>query len=304
MNYKKILRNRSRRVKIIDAFSFIADKPMVKFQYFLKTGRRLNLKHPKRFSEKLQYYKLCYRDPLMQKCADKYTVREYVKKCGFEEILNPVFGVYNSIDEADFASLPDQFVIKDTLGGGGNSVAVVEDKNREDIGRLKETVRKWMVSGRKHPGREWVYEKRRNRILIEQFISSDRERGGLIDYKFLCFQGKVKYLYIIADRIMGQGAGLAIYDSRYHRLPYLRADERPLQRDVPKPENYEKMVFIAEKLSRPFPHARIDLYDQDGKILFGEITFFDGSGYMTYEPDEFDEIIGREFDIDRMRMYE
>lgn len=298
MNYKSLLKSRKLRIKILGLLDFVPDKMMVSLQYRIKTGRKLNWKHLQRYSEKLQWYKIYYRDAEMARCADKYEVRSYVAEMGYDNILTPIFGIYDDFDSIDFDQLPDKFVIKDTLGGGGNSVIICEAKSKLDLESLKEEVGSWIKSkSRKHPGREWVYDREKNRILIEKYIESKPEAGGLIDYKFFCFNGKVKYVYGIADRNLGNGAGLAIYSRNFERLPYLRADEHKLERELSKPTNYEAMIQCAEKLSERFPHARIDLYDQNEEIRFGEITFFDGSGYMTFEPDEFDYILGEQFEI-------
>ncbi|WP_373209372.1 ATP-grasp fold amidoligase family protein [Allofournierella massiliensis] len=297
MDYKKLIKSRTVRIKLMRILSFVPDAWMVQLQYRLKTGRKLNLKNPQRYTEKLQWYKLNYRDPLMAKCVDKYEVREYVKQVGLENILNPIYGVYSSPEEVDWDQLPDQFVAKDTLGGGGNDVLICKDKSKLNKAEFYEFLARWTqpVKG-KHPGREWVYDNAKHRILIEKYIPSSPQDGGLIDYKFFCFSGKAKFLYVIADRDLGNGAGLGIFDKEFSRLPYERADERPLKRDIQRPINYEQMIECAEKLAKPFPHARIDLYNQNGCIVFGEITFFDGSGYMKFEPDGFDEMMGKKFE--------
>ena len=129
MNYKKLIKSRDIRIKILQFLSFIPDKWMLRIQYMIKTGRSLNLSNPKRYTEKLQWYKLYYRDPLMAQCADKYDVRKYVEQVGLAKYLNTVYGVYNSTKEIEFETLPRSFVLKDTLGGGGNSVILVKDKN-------------------------------------------------------------------------------------------------------------------------------------------------------------------------------
>lgn len=296
MDYKKVIKSRSIRVAIMRFLSFVPDRWMVSLQYRIKTGRKLNLKDPKRYTEKLQWYKLFYRDPLMSKCADKYEVREYVRECGYEDLLNPLLGVYENPDEIDFDALPNQFVIKDTLGGGGSTVLICRDKEELDIDATVKNLHQWVKSTYgKHPGREWVYDGRKNRIIIEKYLDSDPGSGGLIDYKFFCFQGKASFLYVVADRDLGRVAGLGIFTRDFVPLPYQRADEQPLTRDIERPRNYEEMLRIAEALSKPFPHARIDLYCQNGKIIFGEITFFDGSGYMNFKPDEFDFELGDVF---------
>lgn len=298
MDYKKIIKSRAVRINIMKALSFVPDKTMLEIQYWIKMGRKLNLKNPQRYTEKLQWYKLYYRDPLMAQCVDKYEVRKYVESCGLGDTLNECIGVYNSPDEIDFDTLPNQFVLKDTLGGGGNGVIICKDKSTLDIPRVIDTMRDWVkpASG-KHPGREWVYDCGKNRIVAERYIPSDPEKGGLIDYKFFYFNGKLAYVYGIADRKLGQRSGFGIFSPDFELLPYTRLDEKPLERTLEKPANYEQLKAVAAKLAAPFPHARIDLYDQDGKILFGEITFFDGSGYMKFDPDEFDFMMGSKFEL-------
>lgn len=137
MDYKKIIKSRSLRLKLLRLLSFVPDKYMLKVQYRIKTGNNLNLKNPKRFTEKLQWYKLYYRDSLMIKCVDKYDVREYIRSKGLDKILIPCYGVYNSDDDINWNQLPNQFVMKDTLGGGGTSVIIVKDKNSADIDEIK-----------------------------------------------------------------------------------------------------------------------------------------------------------------------
>ena len=296
MNYKSLIKSRKMRVAIMRFFSFLPDSFVVRVQYKLKTGRKLHLKEPKRFTEKLQWYKLRYRDPLMQKCADKFFVRQYVKEIGYEDTLIPLLGVYDTIDSVDFSSLPNSFVLKDTLGCGGSSVIIVRNKKEADIEEIKKTVKSWPNTNRgKHPGREWVYDNQKPKLLIEEPIDSGDEEFGLVDYKFHCFNGEVAYVYVICDRNLGNGAALGIFNKDFQRMPVSRRDERPLLKEIKKPDNYAEMVACAEKLSSPFPHARIDLYNQKGKIYFGEITFFDGSGYMSFEPDSFDYVLGEKF---------
>ncbi|MCM1202062.1 MAG: carbonic anhydrase [Bacteroides fragilis] len=255
------------------------------------------MKNPKRFTEKLQWYKLNYRDPLMAQCSDKYEVRKYVRNCGLENILNELYGIYSTPDEVDFDKLPESFVLKDTLGCGGNAVILVQDKGRVNETNVRKQMWDWVNEplNKKHPGREWVYDGRKHRIIAEKLIDSDEETGGLIDYKFFCFNGKVEYLYVIADRKLGAKAALGIFDANYIMQQVRGTEKEILSRDIKRPDNFEAMKCIAEKLAKPFPEARIDLYDVDNHILFGEITFFDASGYMIYEPDGFDFIIGEKF---------
>ena len=299
IDYKRIIPSRDMRMKLIRILSVIPDKPMVELQYFIKTGRKLNLRNPQRFTEKLQWYKLYYKNPTMVQCVDKYEVRGYVAEKGLEEILIPCYGVYERLEDIDWEKLPNQFVMKDTLGGGGASVIIVKNKEEADIAALQSAAAKWFALGRtKDAGREWPYHSgKRHRVIFEKYIEADPAQGGLIDYKFFCFNGKPTWIYVIADRVLGGGGGLGIYDHDFIRQDVVRNDERTLERVIHKPENFEELNEIASKLSEGFPEARIDLYDNDGQVFFGEITFYDGSGYMTFTPDDFDIEFGKDFEL-------
>lgn len=304
MDYKKIIKSRDVRNKILNCLWFIPDEIMIKIQYYIKTGRKLDLKNPQRFTEKLQWYKLYYKNPLMIQCVDKYDVRDYVVQKGLKSILNECYGVYDRVEDIDFEKLPNQFVLKNSLGVGGNSVIVCKNKNLLDFDKTKSLLQKWLDEKTvKSGGREWPYYCGKNhRIIVEKYIDSKPEDGGLIDYKFFCFNGRFEYLYIIADRDLGKKAGLGIFNREYEKLPVIRTDEDSLTRNIKKPVAYSEMIEIAEKLAAPFPEARIDLYYSDEKIIFGEITFWDGSGYMQFEPDDFDFILGRNFVLPEKRL--
>ena len=221
INYKKIIKSRQTRLAILRFLSFIPDSWMIRCQYRMKTGHRLNLKKPQRYSEKVQWYKLNYRNELMPQCVDKYDVRKYVKSCGLEEILNECYGVYDSPDEIDFSVLPEQFVLKDTLGSGGNSVIICTDKSKLDIPAVTEQMRGWVkINHRiKTGGREWPYSAGKpHRIIAEKYIPSNPEKGGLIDYKFFCFQGRAEFLYVIADREIGSDGAFGVFDREFRKL--------------------------------------------------------------------------------------
>lgn len=300
IDYKKIIKSRNLRILLLNLLSFIPDKWMIILQYRIKLGFWPNLKNPKRFTEKLQWYKLYYRDPIMKLCVDKYDVRDYIESIGLKHILNECYGVYDNAEDVEFDKLPNQFVLKDTLGGGGNSVIICKDKSNANLDLLRLKMKKWTQSyTKKNAGREWVYDGRKHRIVAESLIPSDVSKGGLIDYKFFCFKGKFEYLYVIADRKVGEKAGIGIFNRFYEKLNVERCDEAPLTRNIEKPKNFEKMVDVAEKISSHFPEARIDLYNVEGKILFGEITFFDGSGYMTFSNDNFDFEMGEKFQLEQ-----
>lgn len=297
MEYKKLLKNRNTRLKLLRLFDWVPDKMMLKLQYYIKMGRRLNLDNPKRFSEKLQWYKLYYKDDTMAICADKYDVRGFVRERGYENILIDCLGVYDSVDSLQFESFPNEFVLKDTLGSGGDSVIIVNKKLGFNEIAIKQKCQEWLDNGlvKVDPGREWVYCQQKHRIIVEKKLEKDRSCNDLLDYKFFCFNGKCRFIYVIGERTLGNGAGLAVLTNDFEKLDVLRTDERKLNMNIVKPENYEEMLRIAESLSMGFPEVRVDLYNTNGKIYFGEMTFYDGSGYMKYDPDEFDFTAGEFF---------
>ena len=298
MNYKRLIRSQKLRFIILEKLNWLPDSIMLRLQYRIKMGFWPNFKHPKRFTEKLQLYKMNYRNPVMAQCVDKYEVRKYVERKGLGHILNDLYGVYDSIDEINFSSLPNKFVIKSTTGGGGQNVIIVKDKSRYNWDVLKHEILSWPrhKKGAISYGREWAYTGMDDtRILVEKLIENPTGDGNLVDYKFFCFDGEPRYLYVITDRKPGQYAYLSMYDNNFNKLPYYTSDERKLTRELPKPKNFDKMIEVARLLSEDFPHVRVDLYNIDGKVLFGELTFYDGSGYYLFEPDDFDEKAGSYF---------
>lgn len=298
MDYKKLVKSRDMREKILRILSFIPDKSMVKLQYRIKTGRNLNLKDPQRYTEKLQWYKLFYKDPIMIKCVDKYDVRQYIEEKGMGELLNKCYGVYEKADDIDFSSLPDKFVIKDTLGGGGDRVIVCKNKKNIDIEALRKRLNAWTDEKLvKSGGREWpYYEGKKHRIIIEEFLSCSD--GDLPDYKFFCFQGKCFYSYVKVDYANSHEEGkLAFFDRNKMQLDAKMDYCKKINRTIKLPRNYDKMVGLAEKLAVDFPHVRVDFYDVDGRIVFGELTFYNASGYMNFDPDSFDYEMGKCFEL-------
>lgn len=293
-DYRKIIRTRHARMALLSLLAFIPDEAMIRFQYRYKTGRKLNLSDPQRFSEKLQWYKLHYRVPLLRTCADKAAVKQYVEEQGLGEILIPTYGVYDDASRIDMDVLPDKFVAKDTLGFGSSEIILCRDKAKLDRKAFFEEVGKWTKRNPSYRtgGREWQYGGK-HRIIIEQLLEDDSPYG-LIEYKFLCFYGKIGCMYAVDSHVLHGSENIGYYSPDFEPLAVCRAG---VKRGSPieKPRNYEEMKRIAETLSKPFPHARIDLYNVDGKIYFGEITFYTYSGYMTYEPDSFDYEMGSKF---------
>ena len=297
MDYKKIFKSRKLRKKILDALRFIPDKPMVKLQYRLKTGRKLNLENPKRFTEKLQWYKLYYRDPLMAQCADKYEVRKYVESLGLGNILNECYGVFDHAEDVDFDKLPNQFVLKDTLGGGGNSVIICKDKSKADLNEYRRIMRKW-VDSKCIPsgGREWVYYcGKKHRVIAEKLLVC--EDGDLPDYKFYCFNGLAHYFYIRTGYLNDHKGCTTFYTSKGLPLK-VKVDYSDSGAIIDYDDNtISRMKNISGLLSKMFPHVRVDLFCVENMIIFGELTFFTASGYFNFAPDEFDYEFGAKWKL-------
>ena len=296
MDYKKIVKNRETRIKILRLLSFIPDELMLRIQYRVYMGRKLNLKNPCRFTEKIQWYKLNYRNSIMVDCVDKYEVRKYLKQKGFADILTHDYGVYYSSDQIDLDKLPKSFVLKDTLGGGGTSVIIVKDKNKINWNNIKKKLDVWCSTPiKKDLGREWpYYTGKKHRIFIEEYMDVP---NGLDDYKFFCFNGKVEFLYYISNRRLGIGGNFHILDRNFKEIGVVRVGDEPEETKAIRPSHYEEMLQTAEKLSKDFPHVRVDLYEYKEHVKFGEFTFYNASGYMKYKPDEFDYTIGKKFEL-------
>lgn len=297
MNYKKLIPSQKIRLKILKLLDFLPDKMMIKFQYKISTGRKLNIEQPRRFTEKIQWYKLHYRKPLMVKCSDKYDVREYVASKGYSNILVPLYGVYDRAEDIDFDELPNQFVLKTTNGSHTNILC--EDKSKLDIDSTRKKLNQWLNAWEGKVGREWAYHEIKPKIICEKLLEKD-QNNDLIDYKFFCFNGQPFSLYVIVERFLKDGIKLGIFDTAFNKLPYKRVDIPALKRDIKKPKNFHKMLEIANDLSSDFPHVRVDLYNIDGDIYFGELTFYNGSGYKGYEPEEFDFILGDKFKLPKI----
>lgn len=289
--YKKIISSQKTRFAILRMLKFVPDKAMVKLQYRIKLKRKLNLKNPKRYTEKIQWYKLYYRNPVMMECVDKYGVRNYVKRKGLEHILNGLYQVVDDPEQIQFEALPDQFVMKTTNGSGTN--ILVKDKKQLNISETKKKLQDFLNMAEASAGREWAYGGSSKKIIIEELLEDPSNQDkGISDYKFLCFQGEPVYVVYDKDRFSNHKRNFYDIDWNYIKVD---SDCPCFEDSIAKPENYEEMVQIAKVLSEDFPAVRVDLYNINGKIYFGELTFYPWSGYVQYTPDSFDFELGKYF---------
>ncbi len=258
---------------------FIPDQMYLSLKYRAILGRWPNLKKPMFFSEKIQWLKLNQRNDLYPKLVDKYLVREYISRQIGEEYLIPLLGVWDCADEIDWNILPQKFVLKCTHGSHTNIICTDKSKaNKKDICKK---LNDWLLDEQTYYyGREWPYKYVKPRIIAEEYIEST-DVGGIKDYKFLCFFGKVDNVMICSDRQIGQ-VKFSHFDKEWNFLPYQYVDkDKPSNFTIEKPKKINKMFEIAEILSRDFPLVRVDLYCENDQIYFGELTFYPQSGFDT-----------------------
>ena len=264
--------------------------------YFFQTGKRLHLKHPKTFNEKLQWLKLHDRKPEYSTMVDKYAVKDYVAKIIGEEYIVPTLGVWDSPEEIAWDELPSQFVLKTTHGGGGKGIIICRDKEKLDKAEAISSLRAVMKRDLYKNYREWPYKNVKPRVIAEEYLSEEGKEFGIKDYKFFCFNGKPIY----CDVISGRQSQLTSdhFDMEWTHLPFT-FKSLPTAEYVPaKPQHFETMRQIAAKLSSGHPHLRVDFYEVNGKVWFGELTFYSASGFGQFTPEKWDKIWGGHIIID------
>lgn len=284
-NLKENLFLRSIALPMRNVIKHISPTLYVKMQYKYITHHKLNLKNPERYTEKLQHLRL-YEYPnndLVSKCASRVGVREYITSLGLEEYLIPCLGIYDKFDDIDFNSLPNQFVLKCSHASGFNYV--IKDKNNINIDSLRKKFNKWLKTNYGKKTIELHYSKIKPQIIIEKYIGNATTLP--IEYKIHVFNGKAKYLYVVTGR------GVDIRYNNYY-IDWTPFDEaqfngwKKTDYELKKPSNFSKMISLAETLAKPFPFVRVDLYNIDGVIYFGEMTFTPAKGTLIFDDDNAD----------------
>lgn len=260
----------------------------LKKEYRFYMGKELDLENPKLYTEKLQWLKLYDCRPEYSIMVDKYAVKQYVAERIGEEYVIPLLGVWESIEDIDFASLPDRFVLKTTHDSGG--LVICKDKSRLDIQVARKKLSYFLNRRYYDYNREWPYKNVKPRIIAEEYME-DSAYKELRDYKFFTFGGVPKVLYIAQGRGKGEPTVADFFDMKFNHLPF--TIDHDMARIPPqKPENFELMQKLAEKLSEGTPQLRVDFYEVDGKVYFGEMTFFHCSGFAPFHPEEWDRMFG------------
>lgn len=261
-----------------------ADAVYLKLLYQNRMGKKLNLERPETYNEKLQWMKLYNRDPRYTMMVDKYAVKDYVESILGKDYIIPTLGVWNRFEDIDFDSLPNQFVLKCTHDSGG--LVICTDKSKLDMEDAKAKINHALKRKYYKNTREWPYKDVQPRIIAEQYMV-DESGYELKDYKFFVFDGKMKAMFIATDRTAETETCFDFFDRNFKHLSFTNGHPNA-QRAIHKPENYEEMIAIAERLGKELPQARIDLYNINGRIYFGEITFFHWSGLKPFVPEEWD----------------
>ncbi|MBE7016410.1 MAG: glycosyl transferase [Ruminococcaceae bacterium] len=267
----------------------LPDSAYISLKYFYHFKKFPNLKNPKTFNEKLQWLKLHERNPEYTKMVDKYEVKKYLAERVGEEYVVPNLGVWDKFEDIDFDSLPDQFVLKCTHDCGG--LVIVKDKSKLDIEAARKKINTSLKRNYFWEGREWPYKNVKPRIIAEKYLEDSRT-GELPDYKFFCFDGKANVLFIATERSrQNTETKFDFYDAEFNHLPFTNGHPNA---DVPplKPEKFEEMKTLAEKVSKGIPLLRVDFYEVNGKVYFGELTFSHWSGMIPFNPDEWDHKLG------------
>ena len=265
------------------------DEKYLKKMCDVRLGYKLNLENPKTFNEKLQWLKLYDRKPKYTMMVDKYAVRKYIADTIGEEYLIPLLGVWDNPDDIDFDTLPNQFVLK-CNHNSGLGMCICKDKSKLDIEKVKAELRKGLQQDYYLTSREWPYKNVSRKIVCEKYME-DRQAHELIDYKFMCFNGVVKCSFTCSERFTESGLKVTFFDKDWNVMPFER--HYPVSKNPPKkPINYDKMIQFSEQLSKEIPFVRVDFYEINGQLFFGELTFYPGSGFEEFTPEEWDYKLG------------
>ncbi|WP_432694254.1 ATP-grasp fold amidoligase family protein [Priestia aryabhattai] len=275
-------------------FRFIPDDMYLRIVYKLRTNKTLNLKKPVTFNEKVQWLKINDRKDEYSILVDKYTVRNYIADRLGEEYLIPLLGVYQNFSEINFGTLPKRFVLKPTHTSG--DVYICKNKDELDFEELEKIIDKWMKKDYFWLHREWPYKNVKPKIICEEYMI-DNYKKDLIDYKFMCFNGEVKCVFVCQDRNSSEGLKIDIYNKEWDLLPFQRPTHPNSNKKVEKPKNYKKMIEFAEMLSKEFYFLRVDFYEINQKIYFGELTFYPGAGFEEFSPEDSNLLLGKWINI-------
>ena len=260
---------------------------LIEKEYLKVFGNILDWNNLRTYTEKMQWEKIYNKNPIKTTLTDKYAVREWVEGKIGKDYLIPLIGVWDSFDNIDFDLLPKQFVLKTNHGTGTN--LIVKDKNKINMRRAKRMFDDWMKTDYAFTNSlQLHYRDIKRKIIAEKYLETNL--GELQDYKFLCFDGKPCFCWVDLGRYSKHTR--TVFDMNWKLQPWTQASYGIANYDIPMPKNFDMMIDIANILSKGFSHVRVDLYNVDGKIYFGEMTFTNGSGLDPIIPKEYDKVLG------------
>lgn len=291
---KKIIRGKMGSLLMNYIGRAIPDEPYLRLMWRLKMHSRLNIKDPKTFNEKVQWLKLNDHNPEYTSMVDKYEAKKYVADRIGEEHIIPTIGVWEKFDDIDFSSLPDQFVLKCTHDSGG--VVICKDKQTFNKSAARKTLEGGLKKNFYYKMREWPYKNVKPQIIAEEYLK-EASGNNLVEYKIFCFNGTAKMVLVCKGAAHGNLRTNDYCDLELNRLPFTSLYPNS-EGKLDKPENYDKMLELAERLSAEVPLLRVDFYSADDKIYFGELTFYHNSGFCLFNPNEWDMKLGQWLDLD------
>lgn len=286
IDYRNIIKSRELRLKLIGLLRFIPDEPYLKMVYRIKSGKKLDLKNPKTFCDKLNWLKLHDVHPEYTRLVDKVAVRDYLKEVVGEDLCLPLLGVWEHYDDIDFDALPDRFVLKCNHDSG--SVKVILDKSAMDHGTLREFYESRLKQNPYLLGREYPYRDVPPRIYAEQYMVPAGD-CDINDYKFFCFDGKPEILFVATER--STDCKFDFFDMDFNHLDIDNIHPQS-GKTIEKPKTFEQMKQLAAKLSQGMKFVRIDLYEIDGKLWFSEFTIYHAGGFWPMSPVEWEYKLG------------
>lgn len=278
------------------------DITFAKKYYKETTGKKLNIEDPQTFDEKLWWLKFHNNNPLLKLCSDKFLVRNYVKECGYENILTHIYKVWDDVDDIKIDDLPETFYLKANKGSGGN--VACHNKRVFDLDKAKKKLKQYLKPNSGLRLREYNYRDITPKIICEEILTP-KNKEPLIDYKFYCFYGKVRLL-LRCEGVANENGEHSndsdvyqnFFDLNFERINVSEVGYKEIKDKIKKPDHFNDMLKCASVLSNPFPFCRVDLYNIDGEIYFGELTFYDGGGVHIYKPENFNKLLGSYLDLD------
>ena len=266
----------------------LSDKNYYRIQYYVMLGRIPNIDNPSLYTEKLQWLKLYDHNPLYTKIVDKFEVKNIISSIIGEQYIIPTLGIWNSPEEVNIDTLPNQFVLKTTFGGGGDGIVICRDKTKLNREKALAKLKKSFNTNPYLRAREWPYKDVPHRIIAEQYLEDDS--GELRDYKFYCFGGEPHVVMIASNRFTNHYFNY--FDMDFNILPITSAMGTHSNAIINKPMSFNEMKEVATKLSKGFTHVRVDLYSCQGKVYFGELTLYDSSGFDDLSSEEWNQRFG------------